>query len=41
MRAKARSSKDFVTSDLIRDSLTALGIELKDHRDAPTEWKMN
>ena len=41
LRAKARSSKDFVTSDLIRDSLTALGIELKDHRDAPTEWKMN
>ena len=40
LRAKARSEKDFATSDLVRDSLINAGIEIKDHRDAASEWKL-
>ena len=33
MRKKARDNKDFATSDVIRDQLLALGIQLKDGKD--------
>jgi cysteinyl-tRNA synthetase len=38
LRAKAKSNKDWGTSDLIRDELTRLGVQLKDSKDG-TEWK--
>jgi cysteinyl-tRNA synthetase len=41
IRAKARENKDFATSDMVRDSLTNLGITIKDHRDAPSDWEIN
>lgn len=39
LRATARASKDFATSDLVRDQLTAAGVEL---RDTPggAEWDL-
>lgn len=37
MRAVAKASKDFATSDRIRDQLLALGIELKDTKEG-TVW---
>jgi cysteinyl-tRNA synthetase len=33
MRDQARASKDFATSDRIRDALLAKGIQLKDGKD--------
>lgn len=36
LRNQARSNKDFVTSDRIRDELAALGIQLKDGKDGTT-----
>ena len=36
MRNDARANKDFVMSDLIRDQLIALGIQLKDGKDGTT-----
>ena len=39
-RMKAKANKDWATSDLIRDSLTALGFEIKDTKDGCT-WKLN
>jgi cysteinyl-tRNA synthetase len=33
MRKEAKQRKDFVTSDKIRNELTALGIQLKDEKD--------
>ncbi len=36
LRAEARANKDFATSDIIRDELLALGIELKDSREGTT-----
>ena len=41
IREKARSKKDFETSDLVRDGLTEIGIKIKDHRDAPSEWQLD
>ncbi len=38
LRAQARSSKDWATSDKIRDGLKAAGIQLKDGKDG-TSWK--
>ena len=38
IRDQARNDKDFETSDLIRDELTRLGVQLKDSKDG-TEWK--
>jgi cysteinyl-tRNA synthetase len=35
-RKIARDNKDFVTSDRIRDELSALGIQLKDEKDGTT-----
>jgi len=37
IRAKAKSEKDFATADKIRDSLTGLGISIKDGKDG-TSW---
>ena len=39
IRAKAKSEKDFATSDLIRDKLKDLGIAVMDGKDGAT-WKM-
>ena len=39
-RLEARRSKDFAKSDHIRDELKAKGIELEDHRDGTTTWKV-
>lgn len=37
LRAKAKSEKDFATADKIRDSLTQLGISIKDSKEG-TSW---
>jgi cysteinyl-tRNA synthetase len=37
LRAKAKSDKDFATADKIRDSLTKLGISVKDGKEG-TSW---
>ena len=39
-RMKAKANKDWETSDMIRNSLTALGFEVKDTKDGFT-WKLN
>jgi len=39
-RMKAKVNKDWETSDMIRNSLTALGFEVKDTKDGFT-WKLN
>ncbi|MCQ2059049.1 MAG: cysteine--tRNA ligase [Bacteroidaceae bacterium] len=39
-RAKAKANKDWATSDMIRNELTALGFEIKDTKDGAT-WKLN
>ncbi|MCA9222827.1 MAG: cysteine--tRNA ligase, partial [Planctomycetales bacterium] len=38
LRAAARKNKDFATADLIRDSLTKVGVTLEDRKDG-TGWK--
>ncbi|MEI9954837.1 MAG: cysteine--tRNA ligase [Ferruginibacter sp.] len=38
IRKEAKSKKDFVTSDKIRNQLTALGISLKDEKDGGMTW---
>jgi cysteinyl-tRNA synthetase len=40
MRLQAKQNKDWVTSDKIRNELTALGFEIKDTKDG-FEWKLN
>ena len=40
LRAKAKATKDWATSDLIRNELAALGFEVKDTKDGAT-WKLN
>ena len=40
LRAKVREAKDFETSDLIRDRLSASNIQLKDQKDGPTTWSI-
>ena len=40
LRKKARDTKDWGTSDMIRDGLTSLGIAVKDGKDG-TEWTIN
>lgn len=37
LRSDARERKDFATSDLVRDALTAAGVEVHDTRDGP-QW---
>jgi cysteinyl-tRNA synthetase len=39
-RTAARARKDFKESDRIRNELLAMGIELEDHKDHPTTWKI-
>jgi cysteinyl-tRNA synthetase len=39
-RMQAKAAKDWATSDGIRDSLTALGFEIKDTKEG-TQWKLN
>ena len=38
IRKNARDSKDWTTSDLIRDKLKALDIQVKDGKDGETSW---
>jgi cysteinyl-tRNA synthetase len=39
-RAAARKAKNFRESDRIRDELAKMGVELEDHKDKPTTWKL-
>jgi cysteinyl-tRNA synthetase len=39
-RNAARMLKNFKESDRIRNELHAMGIELEDHKDGPTTWKV-
>lgn len=41
IRKEAKSKKDFVTSDKIRNELTALGIQLKDEKDGSVSYTIN
>ena len=40
IRKEAKSRKDFVTSDKIRDQLVAMGIQLKDEKGGGTSWSI-
>jgi cysteinyl-tRNA synthetase len=40
IRKEAKSKKDFVTSDKIRNQLTAMGINLKDEKDGSMSWTL-
>lgn len=40
IRSEAKAKKDWATSDLIRDKLTALGFNIKDTKDG-VEWSLN
>jgi cysteinyl-tRNA synthetase len=39
-RKTARTRKDFTEADRIRDELAKMGVELEDHKDKPTTWKL-
>ena len=39
-RASARKKKDFSQADSIRDELEAMGVEIEDHKDGTTTWKV-
>ena len=39
-RNAARREKNFKEADRIRDELKATGIELEDHKDGTTTWKV-
>ena len=39
IRMQAKQAKDWATSDRIRDSLTALGIKVKDRKDG-SDWEL-
>jgi len=39
-RDAARKAKNFAEADRIRDKLAAIGVELEDHKDRPTTWKL-
>jgi cysteinyl-tRNA synthetase len=41
MRSQAKASKDFVTSDKIRNQLMALGIQLKDEKDGTVSYSLS
>lgn len=38
IRKGAKATKDFVTSDTIRNKLAALGIEIKDEKNGEISW---
>ncbi|MEM8970133.1 MAG: DALR domain-containing protein, partial [Bacteroidota bacterium] len=40
IRNQARASKDFATSDQIRDQLKALGVQLKDEKSGTTTYSL-
>jgi cysteinyl-tRNA synthetase len=40
-RNAARRAKDFKEADRIRDELKAMGVELEDHKDGTTTWKVS
>jgi cysteinyl-tRNA synthetase len=39
-RAHARKSKNFKQADIIRHELANMGVEIEDHRDGTTSWKI-
>jgi cysteinyl-tRNA synthetase len=39
-RAKARAAKNFALSDEIRKELSKMGVEIEDHKDGTTSWKL-
>ena len=39
IRKSSREKKDWATSDLIRDQLQKLGVQVKDTKDG-TEWRL-
>jgi cysteinyl-tRNA synthetase len=39
-RSAARQAKNFKESDRIRDELAKMGVELEDHKDGTTTWKL-
>jgi cysteinyl-tRNA synthetase len=39
-RAQARKTRDFKQADSIRDELANMGVEIEDHGDGTTSWKM-
>ena len=41
IRKEARSRKDFMTSDKIRNSLQEMGIVLKDEKDGSVSWSLS
>jgi len=41
IRKEARLKKDFMTSDKIRNTLTEIGIALKDEKDGSVSWTIN
>ena len=41
IRKEAKSRKDFVTSDKIRDQLVTMGIQLKDEKGGGTSWTID
>ena len=40
LRNKARTTKDYILSDKIRDELLDVGIDLKDNPDGSTNWSV-
>jgi cysteinyl-tRNA synthetase len=40
LRKDAKAKKDFVTSDKIRNELSAAGIHLKDEKDGGMSWSL-
>jgi cysteinyl-tRNA synthetase len=40
-RRAARTRKDWVEADRLRDELKAMGVELEDHKDGTTTWKVS
>jgi cysteinyl-tRNA synthetase len=39
-RTAARRARNFKDADRIRDEITALGVEIEDHKDGTTSWKV-